>query len=281
MTRRASSLRRTQIPNLRRTRNSMRSRALVGGAGVAVMSLALLSIGCAPSDPNAAAARREYFTALEGQEKWMPLEEQLEHMNRAVQLDPQNPSYLQSRAGYYITLRKLPEAESDLDRAIALDDQPYLRYQRGAVRCERGNFTAALADFDLAIAAQPQNTQFYVDRSIALSAAERSKDALADADHVISTQPNSADGYYARGVARTTTGQSRAAIDDLSLVISRRPELAYPLLARARAYEQLGEWVLANTDRHAASQDGHWGWAPCREIFSAHKPSVSLTQNDR
>jgi tetratricopeptide (TPR) repeat protein len=199
----------------------------------------------------------------------MPLEEQLEHINRAVQLDPKNAAYLQSRAGYHTSLKNLAQAEADLDRAIALDDRPYLHYQRGAVRCERGDFAAALADFDIAIAAQPGNTQFYVDRSIALSAAERTADALADAAHVISAQPNSADGFYARGVARTAMGDSRAAIDDLSLVISQRPELAYPLLVRARAYEQIGEDGLANNDRTAARQDDRWGWAPCREMKMA------------
>jgi tetratricopeptide (TPR) repeat protein len=245
----------------------MQSRsAFLGIAGVAIMSVTLLSVGCAPSNPNAEAARREYFTALEGQEQWMPLEEQLEHINRAVQLDPQSPAYLQARAGYYASFGILDKAESDLDGAIALGSQPYLHYLRGAVRCERRKFTAAITDFNLAIEAQPRNTQFYVDRSIALTGAQRPKEALVDAAHVISEQPNSADGFYARGVARAALGQSRGAIEDLSFVISERPELAYPLFARARIYEQLGHTDQANDDRDAASHDSHWGWAPCRHM---------------
>jgi tetratricopeptide (TPR) repeat protein len=241
-------------------------RSVVPIAAVRIAILALWLAACAPADPNAAAAKREYFAALEGQEQWMPLEQQLAHVERAVELDPANPTYWQSRGGYKTSLGDLPGAEADFDRAIELRDQPYLRYQRGIVRCERSNYAAALADFDLAIAAQPANTQFYVERSIARVGAGRADDALADAELVISRSALWAEGYYARGVAHAALGKTPEAIADFSQVIQQRPELAYPFRARARAYASLGDRDAAARDEAEAARDTHWGSALCRLV---------------
>jgi tetratricopeptide (TPR) repeat protein len=225
--------------------------------------IGLGAAACGPR-PGSDAARREYLAALEGQKRSMSLEEQRAHVERALELDRGDAPYWQARAGYEIAQHELAAAESDLDRAIELRDRPYLRYQRGAVRCERGELAGALADFDLAIAAQPDNAQFYLERSVARAAAGRADDALDDALRMIALSPQRAESFYARGVARIALGRAEDAVEDFTLVIEQRPELAYPLLARADAYARLGRVELAREDRAAAARDGHWGDGPCK-----------------
>jgi tetratricopeptide (TPR) repeat protein len=238
-------------------------------------------IACGPSDPNVEAAAREYAKAISGNDAGMPLEQQIEHVSRAIQLDPDRASYWQLRADYRTSLRKLSAAQSDLDRAIALQDRPCLRFTRGRVVCERGAYVESLADFDLAIAAQPHNTQFYGGRSIARSAVGRASEGLTDAEQMIAQAPNNADGYYARGVARMVLGQTRDAIDDFTRVILERPELAHPLRARALAYGRLGDDERCAIDRAEAEKAGRWGWQPCLEPWLLPDPPPTLSPRTR
>src|SRR5262245_13005109 len=77
--------------------------------------LALLSARCGHDD-----ADREYFTALDGEEKGMTREEQLMHVERAVHLAPDRAYLYDTRAGYLIDLKQFDRARQDLDRSIEL-----------------------------------------------------------------------------------------------------------------------------------------------------------------
>ena len=109
------------------------------------------------------------MAALRGEEEGMTRQEQLAHIERAIAFEPRRASYRETHAIYSIDVRDFPTATADLDTAILLTDRPYLRFLRGLVSCQRGEFEASLADFDLAIAGQPENAQFYRGRSLARS----------------------------------------------------------------------------------------------------------------
>jgi tetratricopeptide (TPR) repeat protein len=234
-------------------------------------SLALLLIlfflgaaACGSKNPNADAAREEYFKALRGKDTNMSAREKMEHVSNAIRLDPDAPSYWETRAGYLAGERDFAGAESDLDRAIAIADRPYLRFLRGEVRCERGNFLEALRDADRAIAVQPENTQFYGSRVVIRLALKRPEEALGDAELMLRQKAN-AKAYYFRGLAEAGLGRWQNAVDDFSQSVRMRPELAYPLRARAEAYEHLGDSVLAGADRINAERNAGSpaGWHPC------------------
>lgn len=198
------------------------------------------------------AAEREYLAALRGEEAGMSREQQIAHVDRAIQLAPTRPYYYETRAIYRIDLRDYARAHADISRAIELADRPYARFLRGLVTCEGGAFAASLPDFDLAIARQPGNTQFYRGRSLARAAVGDASGALQDADRLVARAPQMGESHYARGVALTKLGRDQEAIPEFDRAAAIRPELIYVLEARADAYERLGDSSRAAGDRRAA-----------------------------
>lgn len=242
------------------------SRALL--ARVRVVLLAVFVTACGNSDSNEERAAQEYRVAVED-ENWITDEERLEHLNRAVRLNPGAVQYFEARAGLLAGFGRLIEAKSDLDRAIALADRPYLRFRRGFVLCDMRNYPAALADFDRAIAAQPANTQFYLGRSLARVAVGQLPEALADAEIMIKQAPLHADGYYARAVVLLAQGRAQESLAQLTRVVNERQELAYPHAMRARVNETLGDYDAAQVDRAAANAANQGAVTGCLDPFAA------------
>jgi predicted Zn-dependent protease len=211
------------------------------------------------------AADQAYFQALEGEKEGRPCEELLPLVDRAIALQPARVSYWQMRSGYRSGLGDLAGALSDIDQAITLHDRPYLRYSRAIVLCKSGRFSDALPDLDAAIAAQPDNLQFYRIRAIARAAVGKGALALEDGQLVVARMPQWAENFYARGVAWAALGRARAAVADFTVVLQTRPEIVYPLAARADAYAALGEAALAAADRAelARRSRGHGGCHGC------------------
>jgi tetratricopeptide (TPR) repeat protein len=222
----------------------------------------------APAGCGRDAADRHYSAALEGADRGAPLEEQLRHVERAIATKPRAP-YYQLRAGYRWSLGDLPGAELDYDVAIGLADQPYLRFERANLIASRGEPARALPDYDLAIAGQPGNVQYYRGRALARAALGRGAEALADAEHVLARLPQQAESWHARGVARLALGRAREAVADFDHALRERPELAYVWSARADAHERLGDLQHAASDRARAVQvaEQQAGCGVCRRPY--------------
>ncbi len=206
--------------------------------------LPLIALACA-RDP----AEREYYTALQGEETGMGHERQLEHLDRAIALRPDREWYRETHAIYSIDVHRFDTAAADLDTAIQLSDRPYLRFLRGLVQCQRGEYESSLPDFDQAIAGQPENSQFYRGRSLARSALGRYPEALEDARRLVQFVPQQGESHYALGVALAGLERYEEAVHAFDEAQRRRPELVYPLRARADAYERLGDRGRAEEDR--------------------------------
>jgi tetratricopeptide (TPR) repeat protein len=183
-------------------------------------------------------ADREYITALRGENEGMSRQEQIAHIDRAIQLEPERAQYWETRAIYRIGLQAFDQAKADLDQAVKLQERPYLRFLRGLVLCQSGRPRDALPDFDAAISGQPENSQFYRGRALARAAVGRAGEALNDAERLITLAPQMGESYYARGVALTKLGRDEEAIREFTEAIRRRPELLYSLRARADSYER-------------------------------------------
>lgn len=225
----------------------MRRRA-APGLVVALLAGALAVTSACGRD----AAEDAYFAALAREKTGAPASELLPLISRAIALAPERASYWEKRGGYRAALGQLAVSESDFDRAIALADRPYLRYSRGLVRCRAGRCADAIADLDLAIAAQPENAQFYRARALARAQAGDASGALVDAEWLVARTPQDAEAFYARGVALAALGRHGEALLDYDEVLRRRPELVYPYVARAASYAALGRADEATSDRALA-----------------------------
>ena len=256
--------------------NTRESRALIAGAilgpilgphgwrRLTAIAMVVVVAGCA-----ADAAEREYLQALRGEDSGMSRPEQIAHLDRAIQLAPERAHYYETRAIYWIDLRRFDRARADLDRDIELQPRPYAYFLRGLVACQAGDPSLSLADFDRSIAGHPANTQFYRGRSLARSLTGDVAGALADAEHLVQEVPQQAESWYARGVARQRLGRDAEAIADFDRAAQLRPELVYVIEARARALEQIGDRARAATDRvtleRLRSETEHC--AACRDPF--------------
>ena len=228
-----------------------------------VWLMLLLPVSSCSVDP----AERDYDAALRGEETGLSRRQQLALVESAIALDPRRATYRETHAIYSIDVREFARAAADLDTAIQLADRPYLRFLRGLVACQRGEYEASLPDFDRAIAEQPKNAQFYRGRSLARSALGRYEEALEDADRLRTMAPQQGETHYARGVALAGLARLREAVDAYDEALRIRPELVYPLRARADAREALGDTLRARTDREEADAKEQNAFAPAVDPF--------------
>jgi tetratricopeptide (TPR) repeat protein len=215
------------------------------------------------------AADREYFLALDGEEKGMGREQQMAHVSTAIALQPRRAWYYELRAGYETDRRDYAAALADLDRTIAMADRPYVRFFRGLVLCQSGRYAASLADFDSAIAGQPANDQFYRGRSLARAATGDVAGALSDAEHVVAVAPQRAESFHARGVALEMLGRDRDALSDFDRAAAMRPELVYVAEARLRVLRRMrNDGAIAAAERTVAElRYRQAGCAACLDPF--------------
>lgn len=226
------------------------------------LAVALSACGRDPAD-------QAYRRTLEGEEDGSTLEQRFAHIDRAIELAPERAPYYELRALLLLSDCRLGEAISDLDRAIELAERPYLHYLRGLVYCEMAECARALKDFDTAIAAQPENLQFYRGRSLARSATGDGAGALADAERLVAAAPHG-HRLYTRGVAHATLGRDVLAVRDFDEALRERPELVYALRARASSYERLGQAEKAAADHKLAERRTRWADACAYRLSPYH-----------
>lgn len=221
--------------------------------------VACLMTGC---DPKGDEARRESFKALELSHTGQPLEEQLEHVNRAVELAPNASTYIEQRANLFFGLQRYAESRADYDRAVQLADRPYLRFERADALCALGEVDAALADLDRAIAAQPENTQFYPRRALARLAAGKIAQSREDIDHAIAAASSEARGSYALAAVLLMEGEPAQAIVQLDQVTANSDysHTGLPRTLRMLAYTAAGdrERAAQEFDRQTLAAAVHW-----------------------
>ena len=78
-------------------------------------------------------------------------------LNPHIEEFPQDPNYYCYRGICHERLERLPQALADFDRAIALQpQQSVFHHARGRTRQKLGDFRCALADFNITIEHKPR-----------------------------------------------------------------------------------------------------------------------------
>ena len=179
----------------------------------------------------------------------------LEHAKRAVEIAiEQNEQaaieWLEDVSGItYYQKGDFDAAIAGFDEAIALnpaDAEAY--YNRGAAYAEKGEIDRAIADFDEAIALNPADAEAYYNRGAAYAEKGEIDRAIADFDEAIALNPADAEAYYLRGFVHSEEDDFDAAIEDFSKVIALNP-------ADAEAYYNRGAAYVAKDDFDAAIED--------------------------
>ena len=205
-----------------------------------------------PNDPTAAVLAG-YLDRRQG--RW---EDSARNLNRALELDPQNPQnplILQQLSLSYFNLRRFPEMAAVLDRAIALAPrETSLRVQRAAVelewRADTGPLHTALAS---AIALDPAAAGELADQWMYLALTERDGAAASRALEQMGptgcqVEPIPFPRTWCAGLAARLTGDEAAeraaftqARDELTTLVRDQPDNAGAACALALAHAGLGE----------------------------------------
>lgn len=106
---------------------------------------------------------------------------------------------------------------------------------RGVLRLLAGQYPAAEADFDQAVANEPAMGESYVNRGAALIAQRRFQAGVADLNRGLALHPQEPEkAYYNRALARERLGDLRGAYADYRTAASLKPGWPAPVAELAR-----------------------------------------------
>ena len=121
-------------------------------------------------------------------------------------------------------------------------------HQRAYEAHQRGEYEAAIPDYDAAIRINPNEVDVYYNRGTASFHLGRYEDAIADFDEAVNLKRDYASAYNNRGLAKEGLGRYEDAIADFDEAIRIKPDEAYFHYHRGLANDNLEEYEEAITD---------------------------------
>lgn len=182
----------------------------------------VLLAGCASHSPEPSAvdrlARQGHVLAEQGR-----TQAARKVLEQALALDPQHAWASFDRGQLLLSQGQLQEAMADFDRAVAQQpNSPRFLGARCVARVVAAPASAELTDCSKALAQPGPPGHALVARGQAYLGLQRTEDALADFEAALTANPNNMRALYGRGVARQRLGDS-GGLDDRQLAVSRLP----------------------------------------------------------
>jgi serine/threonine protein kinase/tetratricopeptide (TPR) repeat protein len=152
--------------------------------------------------------------------------EAVEALGACVALRPDAPWGYSVRGLALAMLRRLDEAEADIDRALAIDPHCLpARMNRGVLRVIQNRPGDAAAEFDTLIAVQaPPPEAIYYRAQLFLSAGDATR-AGASADRLLRDDPKFAPARLLRAKIRLMLAQTREASEDIDAYLAAEPAI--------------------------------------------------------
>ncbi|MBO0351003.1 serine protease [Phormidium pseudopriestleyi FRX01] len=150
---------------------------------------------------------------------------------------------------------------------------------RGMVRLDGGNYTAAIADFTLALERNPDPDDAhnaYFNRGNARIRNGDRPGAIADWTEAIKSKPNDARPYYNRGLAYDQMGNWQEALADTNQAIQLDPTNEKAYLVRGNAKAELGDPTGALADYNRAIEIN-----PNYPLAYNNRATILVNQGDR
>ena len=151
---------------------------------------------------------------------------------------------------------RLRDAMAEFDQAVADNpDNPDFWHQRGLRRRDdREDYFGAIADFSEALRLDSNNPEILQDRARAYKLAGDDDNALSDYVSAVAIMPNYSEAYFGIGMVRTGRFQYREAIADFDQAIVHNPNYALAYQRRGICYHRLGYLGAASADFNKAQQ---------------------------
>ena len=140
-------------------------------------------------------------------------------------------------------------AIAEFDKALAANPNDINSlYARSLANFDLQNFTAAISDLDRVIELNPNDAVAYYSRGNSYDSLEDYQSAIADLDEAIRLDPQFASAYNNRGSSYYNLGDYQNAIADLDEAIRLNPQFAVAYSNRGNSYRSLGDYQNAIAD---------------------------------
>ena len=169
--------------------------------------------------------------------------------NDTVEKCPLNWRAYNNRGNAYSYKGQYDAAIKDYDKVLSLKPGYADAYgNRGAAYSKRGEHDRAIKDFDKAIELNPDGAVAYNNRGNAYCAKGQYEAAIKDYSRAIELKPDVAEAHYGRGIALNRIGQYEAAIKDFDKALSLKPDDAEAYNNRGVALNSKGQYEAAIKD---------------------------------
>ncbi|MGW0906904.1 tetratricopeptide repeat protein [Streptomyces sp. NPDC002853] len=178
------------------------------------------------------------------------------------------------------------QALAEYDRAIALDPElARAHYGKGSTRAKQGDFAAAITELDRAVAVDPDYHRALRLRGEYHRVLGNWGESIRDLSRAIEIQPTDAYAWASRGAAQYSIEQDDEALADLNRAVELDPEYAWALARRARIWGHRGQRAeqMADLDR-AARVSPQSAFVACERgdaLRTADRPEEALAEYDR
>ncbi len=191
--------------------------------------------------------------------------EALATIDKAIQIEPKDPLFYSLKGDLLFQLKQYGPANAAYTQGLALKPVYYTYMQRGRSRFSAGDYQGAYADYDKAIAQQPNDYFSYIGRGTMNSAQGKSQAALGDFNQAIQFIPAASPYktliYLSRGLVLFGSKDLNGAIADwtsaLNASIPGKTDpniIAQVYMGRALAYAQSKDLPKAITDMNQLIQ---------------------------
>lgn len=161
-------------------------------------------------------------------------------------LNPVTAEDYNQRGNRHTDRRQYTAAIADYTIAIQLKSNSAVYYRnRGSAFVNKGDYTTALADLQRALELKPDYDRAWFWKGVAHERRKEYDDAMTAYTRAIQLQPNYAQAYNNRGVVYSRRGQMEEALQDYSQAIRLDSKLS-------RAYSNRG-LILASRNNHKAA----------------------------
>ena len=175
----------------------------------------------------------------------------LSDYNEAIELAPGDALAIRSRGVFYLSQKKLDEAQADLKAALVLDendDESHMAF--GLAQMFGGKFVEARKSFDRVIELTPEATMAYVHRARCNALTGNNEAALADVGKAIALSPTNLAALMLRARLLASRGDVRLARADVDRVLKLAPNSTGALMLRAsiKANEKDNKGAIADVE---------------------------------
>jgi tetratricopeptide (TPR) repeat protein len=179
-------------------------------------------------------------------------EDALKHLDRALEIKPNDDRIWYNRGIALNSLRRFDEAIASYDRALKINPNKNEAWNnRGNVFLNLNRYDETIASYDRALKIKPDDDQAWYNRGITLARLNRHDEAIASYDYALEIKPDNHAAWYNRGNELSNLNRYDEAIASYDRALKIKPDDNQAWYNRGTALGNLGrlEEAIASFDR--------------------------------